>query len=271
MASIGRTASWGAQEWAAYVLEHLNTESVLLRSGARRIDVTGTEAHVPRLLDDGTVAWVAEGEEIPSDAPEADTLTLAPKKLANVVSLSNESIADASVSTLNATGDAMTRAVAKELDTRAFSTAAATATAPAGLLAATLPGGAGSVDIDGILTAIGAIAAAGGVANAAYVNPADLTAIRIAVVAGGYSISDPTTPGAEAIGGARLYAVPSIVAGSALVAQADQIVAGVRQDASVSFSPDAGFTSDSTLARVVARADWAWNDPSGAYYVTAGP
>jgi hypothetical protein len=45
-----------------------------------------------------------------------------------------------------------------------------------------------------------------------------------------------------------------------LVAQADQIVVGVRQDASVSFSPDAGFTSDSTLARVVARADWAWND-----------
>jgi HK97 family phage major capsid protein len=101
-----------------------------------------------------------------------------------------------------------------------------------------------------------------------YSNPADLTAIRQAVVTGGYPISDPTQPGAEAIGGARLYPVPSIAAGSVLVAQADQIVVGVREDASVDFSPDAGFTSDSTLARVVARVDWAWNDTAGAYFVT---
>jgi hypothetical protein len=36
----------------------------------------------------------------------------------------------------------------------------------------------------------------------------------------------------------------------------------------VSFSPDAGFTSDSTLARVVARADFAVNDPSGLFRIT---
>src|SRR5262245_35203048 len=113
MASVGRTTAWGAQEWSRYILDHLAAEAVLLRSGARRIDVTGTEAHVPRLLDDGTVAWVAEGADIPSDAPEGDSVHLVPRKAANVVSLSNESIADASVSVLNATGDAMTRAVAK--------------------------------------------------------------------------------------------------------------------------------------------------------------
>ena len=267
MTAVGVTATWGVQQWANYVLEHLSTESVLLRSGARRIDIQGTEAHVPRLLDDGTVAWVAEGEEIPSDCPDGDDLVLAPKKVANVCKLSNESIADASVSVLNSVGDAMTRAVAKEIDKKAFSMDAATATAPAGLLTGTLPGTAGTVDIAGILTGIGVIEAAGGRATAVYANPVDLTAIRQAVVTGGYSISDPTAPGVEAIGGARLYAVPSIPAGSALVAQADQIVVGVRQDASVSFSPDAGFTSDSTLARVVARADWAWNDRSGAYNI----
>src|SRR4051794_10513017 len=175
MPSVGRVAAWGAHEWANYVLEHLSAESVLLRSGARRIDVTGTEAHVPRLLDDGGVAWVAEGTEIPSDAPDADTLVLVPKKVANVASLSNESITDASVSVLNAVGDAMTRAVAKELDRKAFSMDAATATSPAGLLTGTLPGAAGAVDIAGILTAIGAIEAAGGTATAVYANPTDLT------------------------------------------------------------------------------------------------
>jgi Phage capsid family len=205
MASVGRTVSWRATEWANYVLQHLSAESVLLRSGARRIDIAGTQARVPRLLDDGTVSWVAEGTEIPSDAPEADSLLLVPKKAANVVSLSNESIADASVSVLNSVGDALTRAIAKEVDARAFSTQARTATAPAGLLAGTLSGAAGNPDIAGILTAIGAIEANGGVANAVCLNPTDRTAIRQAVVAGGYSISDPTAPGAEAIGGARLY------------------------------------------------------------------
>ena len=91
-----------AEQWAAYVLEHLAAESVLLRSGATRINTEGRQAHVPRLLDDGTVVWVAEGSEIPSDCPEGDTLLLAPQKVANVCSLSNEAIAISKVSVLNA-------------------------------------------------------------------------------------------------------------------------------------------------------------------------
>jgi HK97 family phage major capsid protein len=267
MPSPGLTSTWGAEQWAAYVLDHLSAASVLLASGARRIDVQGKEAHVPRLLDDGTVVWVAEGQDIPSDAPDADTLLLSPKKLANVVSLSNESIGDASVSVLNAVGDAMTRAVGTAVDAKAFSSDAGTATSPPGLLQAGIPGGAGTVTVDGILDAIGVIGAAGGVANAVYLNPVDLTGVRKEVVTGGYSISDPTAPGAEAIGGARLYPTPAMTPSTALVAQADQIVVGLRQDASVSFSPDAGFTSDSTLARVVARVDFQLNDPDGVYHI----
>jgi HK97 family phage major capsid protein len=268
MPSPGLAATWGAEQWAAYVLEHIGQEAVLLRSGARRIDITGKESHVPRLVDDGTSDWIAEGVALPSVAPEADTLLLTPKKVANLVSLSNESISDSSVSTLNAVGTAMTRAVAAKIDSTAFSTVAGTATAPAGLLSYTLPGAAvTAVDINAILDAIGVIEAAGGRASACYLNPADLTAVRKAVTTGGYAISDPTQPGVEVIGGARLYAVPSIAAGALLVAQADQIVVGVRQDASVSFSTDAAFSSDSTLTRIVARV-WKWNDTSGAYYGT---
>jgi HK97 family phage major capsid protein len=150
----------------------------------------------------------------------------------------------------------------------ALGAGAATATQPAGLQSYTLPGSAGTPDITTLLAAVGAIGAAGGVANAIFINPADLTALRQAVVSGGYAISDPTSPGAESIGGARLFQTPAITAGAALVVQADQIVMGVRQDASVSFSPDAGFTSDSTLARVVARVDWGWGDVNGAYKLT---
>ena len=154
MASVGRTAAWGAEQWSAYVLEHLSAASVLLASGARRIDIVGKEAHVPRLIDDGTVSWVAEGDEIPSDAPDGDTLLLAPKKVANVVSLSNESITDSNVSVLSAVGDAMTRAVAREVDKVAFSPPPRHRRHRLGLLTGTLPGAAGTVDIDTILTGI---------------------------------------------------------------------------------------------------------------------
>lgn len=269
MATPGIAATWGAHEWANYVLQHLEHESVLLRSGATRIPVTGHAAHIPRLVNDGTPTWTAEGEEINSDCPDADTITLEPKKLANVCVLSNESIADASVGVLDQVGNALTRSIASKIDATAFSADAGTATTPAGLLSLALPGAVGDPDLSGLLDGIGAVEAAGGVANAIYANPADLTALRKAILTGGFLLgSDPSKPGVQTIGGAGLYAVPAIVAGTALIADAAQIVVGIRQDASVDFSTDAKFTADSVVARVVARVDWAVNDPAGLYEMT---
>lgn len=268
-ASPGVAATWGAQEWASYVLDHISQESVLLRSGATSIPIDGHAAHIPRLLNDGTPTWTAEGAEINSDAPDADTLDLAPRKIANVVNLSNESIGDASVSVLNQVGDALTRSIATAIDAAAFSTNPATPTTPAGILSLALPGADGTMDLAGLLDGIGAVEAAGGVATAVYLNPADLTALRKEVLTGGFLLgSDPSQPGLQTLAGAGLYGVPTIVAGTALVAQADQIVVGVRQDASVDFSTDAAFTKDTTVARVVARVDWGINDATGLYHLT---
>ena len=109
MPSIGITATWGAQEWANFVLQHLSEQSALLRAGVRFIPLNGRIAHIPRTLTDGQVSWVAELAEIPSDGPTGDDLVLTPKKTANVVVLSNESIADAPVSELDAVGTALAR------------------------------------------------------------------------------------------------------------------------------------------------------------------
>ena len=200
-------------------------------------------------------------------APTADTIVLTPKKLANVLTISNESIEDSDVSVLNAVGDAMTRSLAVAMDAKALCADAVTATAPAGLRSITLPGATGTVDLIGITTAVGAIGAFGGVADAVYLNPADLTAIRLEILAGKYpQMSDPTRPGIEVVGGAVLYATPGIAAGSFLAAQANEIIVGVRKDASVEFSPHAAFTSDAVVARIVGRFDFAWNDVNGAWF-----
>lgn len=78
----------------------------------------------------------------------------------------------------------------------------------------------------------------------------------------------PAPGGAERLAGAILYATPGIAAGTALVADASQIVVGIRKDASVDFSAHQRLSADAVVARVVARADWGVNDPAGLVKVT---
>jgi HK97 family phage major capsid protein len=268
MPSPGLTATWGQQDWATTLIEALQTEAVLLASGASRIVGAGRVIHVPRLLVDPDADWVAELAELPSNAGDADTLDLTPKKIGNVFNLSTESVEDSPVGQLDAVGRAMVRGVARKVDARAFSNAAATATAPAGLLSHTYPGTAATApDINGILTAVGEIAGEGGVANAVYMNSGDITAAQIAAVAGGYPISDPTAPGINRIGGATLYPVPGMAAGTALVGDARYIAVAVRRDASAEFSEHAAWTKDGVSARVTMRVDWAPSDPAAFRHI----
>jgi HK97 family phage major capsid protein len=247
------TAVWGAEAWSTTLIEALSQQAVLLASGASRVVAEGRIVHVPRLLVDPDADWVAELQELPSDAGDADTLALTPKKIGNAITVSTESIEDAPINGLDAIGQAMTRGVARKVDARAFSNAAATATAPAGLLSHTLPASAAaSPDIAGIITAVAEIAAEGGIANAAFMNAADIGAVQVAAVTGGFSLSDPTRPSVSQIGGAVLYTAP-LAAGTALVADARFIAVAVRRDASVDFSEHAPFTKDGVVAKLASE------------------
>lgn len=267
---LGVNATWGRDQWAAYVLRHLSTESVLLRAGARVVPVRGRIIHIPRTLTDGTAAWTAEGAEIPSSAPTGDQLVLTPKKLANVVSLSRESIEDAPINELDAVGNALTRSVAAAIDARAFSAAVATVLEPAGLRSYAIPGLAGGVTIDNIIRAAGMVESYGAITRAAFVNPADITTLRLAKDSGGRPLLQPDlqSGGAERIAGATLFPTPALAVGNAIVGDVGQIVIGVRRDIEVAFSGDAKFTADSVAARVTARADWGINDIRGLVAIT---
>lgn len=272
---LGVAATWPTTDWAAFVLDHLREQSVLMQAGARVVPVTGSTRHLPRLVSDGTAVWVAEATDIPSSAPTADDVVLTPRKLANVVNLSTESIEDSPVGELDAVGNAMTAAVATAIDARALSAAAATAVAPAGLLIAgyAIPAQTGgATSIDSYISAIGKVEAAGGTPNVAFVNPADLTALRLIKSAptgsNEYVLeSDPQQRGASQIAGVRLLPTSKIAAGSALLVQADEIVIGIRRDVRVEFSSHAKFTSDQVVARITFRADWSWNDVRGAVLI----
>lgn len=267
MPDLGVNATWGRDDFSAVLIEALSTQSALLQSGARRIPIAGKRAYVPRILLDPEADWVAEGAELPTDAGEGDSVELVPRKIGDVVTLSRESVEDAPVDELEAVGRSLMRGVARKADAKAFSSDAATAVAPAGLLSYTLPGAAGDVTIAGITTAVGVIDGEGGIADTVFLNSADKTAIRLAAVEGGYPISDPTAPGIERVAGARLITAP-LPAGTAIVCVSDYLLVGVRRDIAVDVSSHAKFTSDSLAARVTARLDWDIADPAAFYVIT---
>jgi HK97 family phage major capsid protein len=129
------------------------------------------------------------------------------------------------------------------------------------------------VNLDNIVRAIGTVEGVGAVATAIFLNPADLTTLRLVKEVAGSAKPvlqpDLQAGGAERIGGATVYSTPALAAGTAIVGDAAQVVVGVRRDVEVAFSSEAKFTADSVAARVTARVDWAPNDIRGLVVVSA--
>ena len=171
---------------------------------------------------------------------------------------------------LDTVGTAMTRSVAREADRAMF--AGTGVKQPVGLLSITpaLPSHVGAVDYAGLVTASGLVRAAGGAPNVAYVNPADLTTLQLATDQADRPLIGDATQGAPSvIAGLAIWATPAVPAATAIVAQADQVLVAVREDASVVVSEHALFASDGTVARVIARVDVGVNDRDGLCVIKA--
>lgn len=267
----GLGAATTPEEWATYVLDHLSYESVLLASGARRVDTSAKQIHVPRLTSDGAAGWYDELDEIGPGDPTGDDLVLTPKKCAALTVISNETVLDSNPSVLASVGDAMTRAVALEADRALF--AGGGALAPDGFLNDTsLTASGTTVDYASIVTGAGVVRAAGGAPDVLYLAAADYTALQLATGADDRPLIQPdASQGAAAsVAGLRIHPTPALTAGVAVVAQADQIIVAVRSDASVTFSGEAKFTQDATIARVIARVDGGIADANGVVVVGTG-
>jgi HK97 family phage major capsid protein len=66
-----------------------------------------------------------------------------------------------------------------------------------------------------------------------------------------------------------VWPTPAVPAATAVVAQADQIVVAVRDDANVAVSDQAAFSQNGTLVRVIARVDVEVNDQDGLAVIKA--
>jgi HK97 family phage major capsid protein len=268
----GLGAATTPEAWATYVLDHLSAQSVILASGATELRTTNKQIHVPRVTGDTAVGWYGELDPITESDVPGDELVLTPRKAATLVRLSNEAVNDSDPAVLDTVGTQMTRAVALEADRAMFVGSGPANDQPTGILTIpTLPAHIGAVDYAGIVTASGLVRAAGGTPNVVYLNPADLTALQLVTAADDRPLisGDPTQGAPPVIAGLAVWPTPAVPGAQALVAQADQVVVAIREDASVAVSDQADFASDATLARVIARLDVGVNDLGGLCAIRA--
>jgi HK97 family phage major capsid protein len=258
------------EQWAAFVLEHLSAQSVVLASGATRIDTPNRVVHVPRVKTDGTAEWFNELDVLNVGDPTGDELVLTPKKVAAITTLSDEVISDSSPSVLDAVGSSMTKAVSLKADSGILMGGGAKG--PTGIYSQ-----AGqhvvspSITIKSLIEASGLIAGVGGQARACYLNPSDHTALMLQVDKNERPLLTPDYSGgpSSTVYGLACWQTPAITKGTALVAAPEQIVVAVRQDASVAVSADVAFNQDASVARVIARLDCGVNDPKGLVSIAA--
>jgi HK97 family phage major capsid protein len=99
----------------------------------------------------------------------------------------------------------------------------------------------------------------------------DKERIGAAITPGRANLVGTTESGMGAtIAGLTVWQTPGVPAGTAIVADATQIVVVVREDASVAVSDQFAFNADGTVVRVIARVDVGVNDPDGLAVVKAG-
>jgi HK97 family phage major capsid protein len=74
----------------------------------------------------------------------------------------------------------------------------------------------------------------------------------------------------QQIAGLNIYSTPALAAGTAIVAQASEILVALRRDPTIEVSDQALFSKDGTVARVIARLDAGVGDADGLCKIT-GP
>lgn len=276
--------TWGADDWSKTISESLIRQSALL-AASEPMEVNGKVFHKPRLSVHPTAEWVGELATLPTDAGTEDVIAFTPQKIGNSTLISLESIEDASVDVLNKLGQAMARGLSKTIDATALTAADATATSPAGLLkglTANAPeaGAAAAFELDDVLNGISAIETVGGSADVAFINGADLNALRKSKsttneylwLRGASVVGDPSARPVDTFAGVRFLISPGIAAGTMLIADSEFISVVSNRLIDVEFSADAGFLNDAIAAKCTARFDWAVEDPNAVYLLqtTAG-
>ncbi|MGO1950214.1 MAG: phage major capsid protein [Mycobacteriaceae bacterium] len=267
------------ETWATdLITEPVKSQSVAsIVAGA--YSATGRLLHVPKILEDPSAAWVAEGEEITESTPKLGEITVSPSKVAGIVPVSNEVIADGDVEALNMAGRGLARDIARKVDAAFFG--ALTAPAPSGLGAlagvSEVDAGAGFGNVDAFLEAATVAAARGTSITAFVAHPDDVLALsRIRKSDGSNESLLETAAPSEFVGtvrtvaGVPLYSSADVAAGTVWGVPKDRVHLALWKDVELVTDTSVFFTRDMSAIRAVMRCAFAFPDPASVVKITVG-
>jgi HK97 family phage major capsid protein len=212
-------------------------------------------------------AWVTEGQPLPAANVGDSALISTPRKLATILSLSNESLEDAVIPIGDLTAAAIQGAMSAQMDDGLLH-GDATPPQPDGILSHATAATAQADFRAAVIQAWGEVVSAGANADdvVAFANPAILAAEWMRYATGSGVPIHPDSSGTLTIGpGIETVAVPSLVGGATpeiLVADTAALYLVQRDPLQIEVNPSLYFGSDSTAIRVKVRVACACPTPA---------
>lgn len=263
-----------AEQIDSVVVGPLIAESVALRTSTV---VTGhAPSHrVPIVDDDPNSGWILEGAEIPISDPEFREVNITPGKIAGIVPLTSESLADAEFDSGAIIGEGIVRKLKKNLDAAYF--ANTTPNAPNGLesyaaLVNSIDAGAAWVNFDPFAEALANAEDNGGSITHFVGSPSDVLALaKIKAATGSNSPLLNVTAGnvngvsgvvERSIFGRELISSSAVPAGVVWAIDATRVHTYLRQDVEVKMDSSTYFISDRHVIRAICRAGWGVSTPA---------
>lgn len=265
--SSGAGAVISPDEWSANFIDRLAAESVMLRSGARRIATMRDALHMPRVDSDPSSAWTVEGAPIASSDPGFTDIVATPRKLASLQTISNELVADSNPDVVALLEMQVARSLALKFDLGCFegSGVAPEITGLKNVVGITVDSSlAGPVtNLDPIANAITTLATFNATATAIVMHPAAWGKLLV-LKEGGTSTNKPLlqdnagsgSQGVQrAVYGVPVYLSSQITPTDAYVFEANQVIAVFRQDTRIELDRSRLFNTDQSELRAILRAD----------------
>ena len=203
-------------------------------------------------------AWTKELAPIPEVVMNDDADIVATCKLAGLVSLSNESLDDASIPIGELTGNAIRDSMGPTMD-EGLLRGDGVAPNPDGVLAKATPAAAGADFRAAVIAAYGELAGVGAQVTSitCFAHPTVIAAEWSRTSTTGEPLHDDAPADALTIGpGIRVIGVPSLgedPGGDVLVADTSALFLVQREAFTIELSREYGFANDSTALRVKAR------------------
>lgn len=284
MSNAGAGAALVPEEYRGAVWAHLTAEAQALQSGMTVIETTRDTLHIPRSTADATAAWTNEAAAITASDPTYSEVVATPRKLAALVTLSNEIIADGDPLVLREVQTSLLRTMALKMDSGIFE---GSGTAPeirglknvTGIQTVSMGvNGSAMVSLDPFADALGALAEKNATGSAIVMHPRTWKALtKIKEVSGSTKPLLQEEAGGPTVGVRRsIYGVPvylssqlsiaevqgtSSNASSAYVYEARQGIVVRRSEIRVELDRSRLFNTDQSEIRAIARVDFVVPNP----------